>query len=165
MIVSESLGQPSIRDSVGSLGQPFSAYWRTKKLSEVRGRVKGRMSLNDKVIVLSAAAVTLIAAMILDKDHAPHKWHAAIMWTGVGFYGLLIFSRSKLRSWLFWIYWLACLLLHGFAMWLLFAKLLPSLVLGTLYVVPLAFLEAIFLFVLFSKLERTLDNSAHSARE
>jgi hypothetical protein len=93
---------------------------------------------------------------------APHKWHATIMWTGVAFYGVLIFGRRKWGSWLFWIFWAACLALHGIAMWLIFGQLLPRLVLGTLYVVPLAFVTAIFLIGVFSRLERRL--ARHSAR-
>jgi hypothetical protein len=110
------------------------------------------MSLSDNAIVWSAAVVALIAAIILDKGSAPHKWHAAIMWTGVAFYGVLIFGRRKWGSWLFWIFWAACLALHGVAMWLIFGQLLPRLVLGTLYVVPLAFVEAIFLIGVFLRL-------------
>lgn len=123
------------------------------------------MSLSDNAIVWSAALVALIAAIILDKGSAPHKWHAAIMWTGVAFYGVLIFGRGKWRSWLFWIFWVACLALHGVAMWLIFGVLLPRLVLGTLYVVPLAFVEALFLIGVFSRLERSLapGHSRHAS--
>jgi hypothetical protein len=36
----------------------------------------------------------------------------------------------------------------------IFGQLLPRLILGTLYVVPLAFFESLFLFVAFLGLER-----------
>jgi hypothetical protein len=124
-------------------------------------KLKKRMSSSDTVIVWSAAVVALVAAIILDKGSAPHKWHAAIMWTGVAFYGLLIFGRRKWTSGPFWIFWVACLVLHGFAMWLIFARLLPRLILGTLYVVPLAFVEAIFLTGIFYRLERKLSPQHH----
>ena len=114
-----------------------------------------QMSVSDNMIVWSAAVVAIVAAVILDKGSAPHKWHAAIMWTGVTFYGVLIFGRQKWGSWLFWLYWAVCLCLHGFAMWLIFGKLFPRLILGTLYMIPPAFFEALFLFVVFSRLERT----------
>ncbi len=105
--------------------------------------------------------VGLIAAIILDKNSAPHKWHAAIMWTGVAFYGVLIFGRRKWNSWRFWVFWAGCLGLHIFAMWILFGQLLPRLILGTLYVVPIAFIEAIFLIGIFYRLERRLSLQRH----
>jgi hypothetical protein len=97
--------------------------------------------------------LVLIAAIILDKGSSPHKWHAAIMWTFCALLGLLIFGREKRTSWLFWIFWVSCLVLHVFAMWLIFGQLLPRLILGTFYVVPLAFVESLFLLVVFLKLE------------
>ena len=111
------------------------------------------MSISDNVIVCSAAVVGLIAAIFLDKGSASHKWHAAITWTGVAFYGVLIFGRRKWHSWRFWLFWAACLGLHVFAMWLIFVQLLPRLMPGTLYVVPVAFIEAIFLTGIFYRLE------------
>lgn len=124
-------------------------------------KLKRQVSVSDNVIVWSAAAVGLIAAIILDKGSAPHKWHAAIMWTGVAFYGVLIFGRRRWSSWRFWVFWAACLGLHVFAMWLIFVQLLPRLILGTLYVVPVAFIEAIFLVGMFAKLERKLSSEHH----
>jgi ABC-type Co2+ transport system permease subunit len=100
--------------------------------------------------------LVLVAAIILDKGSAPHKWHAAIMWTFVAFFGVLVFGRKKRSSWLFWIFWAACLVLHVFVMWLIFGQFLPRLILGTLYVVPIAFIESILLIGIFSRLERKL---------
>jgi hypothetical protein len=118
--------------------------------------------VSDNAIVWSAAAVALIAAIILDKGAAPHKWHAAIMWTVVALYGVLIFGRKKLCAWQFWVFCAACLTLHVFVMWLIFGELLPRLILGTLYVVPGAFIEAILLIGIFFKLERKLGSPHHS---
>ena len=67
----------------------------------------------------------------------------------------------KRGSWLFWIFWGACLVLQVFAMWLIFGQLLPRLILGILYVVPVAFIEAILLIGIFLRLERKLA-SVHS---
>jgi ABC-type Co2+ transport system permease subunit len=130
------------------------------------GRLKQRVA-SDDVLGWIGIALVLVAAIVLDKGSAPHKWHAAIMWTFCALFGLVIFGRKKRNSWLFWIFWAACLVLHAFAMWLIFGQLLPRLILGTLYVVPLAFVEAIFLIGIFSKLERMLapGHSAHSAHE
>ena len=125
--------------------------------------MKKGMSWTDRAFVWSAAAVALLAAIILDKGTAPHKWHAAIMWTGVAFYGVVIFSRPKWRTWQFWVFWAACLVVHVFAMWVIFGQLLPNLVLGTLYVIPLAFLEAIFLLGISLKLERNHRKTGRSS--
>lgn len=116
----------------------------------------GKRVASDDVLGWVGIALVLGAAIVLDKGSAPHKWHAAIMWTFCALFGLLIFGRKKRSSWLFWIFWAVCLSLHVFAMWMIFAQLLPRLILGTLYVVPLAFVEAIFLIGIFSKLERIL---------
>jgi hypothetical protein len=64
-------------------------------------------------------------------------------------------------------FWVGCFGLQVFAMWLVFGQLLQRLVLGTLYVVPIGFIEALFLFGIFSKLERMLRprHSTHSAQE
>ena len=123
-----------------------------------------RAAASDRILVWIGTALALIAAIILDKGSAPHKWHAAITWTLVAFFGLLIFGRKKRTSWPFWIFWAACLVLHVLAMWLIFGQLLPRLILGTLYVVPIAFIEAILLLVIFSRLERKLarDSEANS---
>ncbi len=112
---------------------------------------------SDDILGWIGIAVGLAAAFILDKGSALHKWHAAIMWTFCALFGLLIFGRKKRGSCLFWIFWAACLVLQAFAMWLIFGQLLPRLILGTLYVVPVAFIEAILLIGIFSKLEGKLS--------
>jgi uncharacterized protein with PQ loop repeat len=115
---------------------------------------KKRISLSNDALGWSGLGLSLIAAVILDKGSPPHKWHAAIMWTFCALLGLLKFGREKRTSRLFWIFWVSCLVLHVFAMWLIFGLLMPRLILGTLYVVPLAFVESLFLLVVFVKLEQ-----------
>jgi hypothetical protein len=112
--------------------------------------------LSDDAFGWIGLVLVLIAAVILDKGSQPHKWHAAIMWTFVALFGVLVFGRNKRTSRLFWGFWAACLALHAVAMWVVFAQLLPRLTLGTLYVVPLAFTESLLLVALFYKLERTV---------
>jgi len=123
-------------------------------------RLKERM-VSDNVLGWVAILLGLVAIIILDKRSSPHKWHAAVMWTVVAFLGVLKFGQSKWKSWLFWIFCTACLGIHVFAMWLIFGQLLPRLILGTLYVVPLAFVEAIFLTGIFYRLERKLSPQHH----
>ncbi|MGB7601607.1 MAG: hypothetical protein WBM24_14950 [Candidatus Sulfotelmatobacter sp.] len=117
---------------------------------------------SDDALGWIAVAVALTAAIVLDKGSALHKWHAAIMWTVVAFLGLLKFGQRKWKSWLFWIFCAACLGVHLFAMWLIFGQLLPRLILGTLYVIPLAIVEAILLTGIFYRLERNLSSQHHS---
>lgn len=120
-----------------------------------------RVAASDEVLGWVGIALVLVAAIVLDKGSAPHKWHAAIMWTFVALFGLLILGRKKRASWLFWIFFTVSLAVHVFAMWLIFAQLLPRLILGTLYVVPLAFVESVLLLVLFSTLERKVTPASH----
>ena len=101
-------------------------------------------------------AFVVVAAIILDTDDAPSKWHAAIVWTFAAFYGLLIYDRKKWRFFPFWLFFVACFVIHVYVMWFIFGTLLPQLRLGTLYVVPVAILEVILLIVVFSGLERIL---------
>ncbi len=119
----------------------------------MREQLKKRSAAGDDIVAWIGLALVLAAAIILDKGSAPHKWHAAIMWTFVTFLCLLRFGRKKWNSWLFWAFWATCFGLHLFAMWLIFERLLPRLILGTLYVVPVAFIEGIFLVGMFARLE------------
>ena len=113
-----------------------------------------RTSLSDDTIGWIGLALVLIATIILDRNSPPHKWHAPIIWTFLALFGVLVFGRSKRGSWLFWVFLTTCFVLHVAAMWLIFGQILPRLTLGTLYVVPLAFIESLLLFVVFLKLER-----------
>jgi hypothetical protein len=123
-------------------------------MTEMPPDPRKRSSLSDDTFGWIGLALVLIAAIILDKSSQPHKWHAAIMWTFCALFGVLIFGREKRTSLLFWLFWTTCLALHVVAMWMIFALALPRLVVGTLYVVPLAFMESLLLVVLFYKLER-----------
>jgi len=119
-----------------------------------------KTSLADNTFGWICVVLGLIAAIILDKHSPPHRWHAAIMWTTLALFGLLIWGREKRNLFLFWIFWSACALFHIFAMWVIFSQLLPRLILGTLYVVPFAFVESLFLFIVFLKLERRVTHHA-----
>ena len=121
---------------------------------EMPRRSKKGLAASDDPIGWIGLGLVLLAAIILDRASAPHKWHAAIMWTFVALFGVLLFGREKRGSWLFRIFWTACLALHVFAMWVIFGQFFPRLILGTLYVVPIAFIESIFLTGVFSRLER-----------
>lgn len=123
--------------------------------------------VSDNVLGWGIILLGLVAIIILDKRSPPHKWHAAVMWTVVAFLGVLKFGQSKWKSWLFWIFCTVCLGIHVFAMWAIFGQLLPRVIFGTLYVVPLAFVEAIFLIGVFSRLDRIVGprDSTDSARE
>ena len=129
----------------------------------------------DNALGWTFLAVALVAAIILDKGSAPHnKWHTAILWTLSAFFGVLIFGRQNRGSLLFWLFWTACLGLHVFAMWLTFAQLLPHLsllalyvvrILGVFFVIPIAFIESIFLVGMFAKLEHKLAPAHHEGAD
>jgi hypothetical protein len=86
-----------------------------------KGRVSKKIALSENALGWIAVALVLIAAIIVDKN-SPNKWHAAIMWTSVAFLGVLIWGRQKRNSWLFWVFWAACLLLHVSVMWVISAS-------------------------------------------
>ena len=142
----------------GQTWQGSRRVQRLRKVSKVSRRLNGENVASDDIIGWTGIAVALIAAIVLDRGSAPHKWHAAIMWTFVTLLCLLRFGRKKWRLSVFWIFWGVCCVLQVLTMWLIFGQLLPRLILGTLYVVPLAFVEAIFLIGIFSKLERMLGS-------
>jgi hypothetical protein len=128
---------------------------------------KKRIGVRDDALSWLACAAVLAAAIILDKDSEPRKWHGAITWTAITFFGLLIWCRTRRKSLAFWFFWSACLVLHMFAMWLIFGQLLPRLVLDPLVLFPIpvilsivlgviAFIEPIILTAMFFMLERKL---------
>jgi hypothetical protein len=123
-------------------------------MTEMPTASKKRTSPSDDVFGWIGLALVLIAAIILDRGSQLHKWHAAIMWTFVALFGVLVFGRNKRLSWLFWVFWATCFVLHVAAMWVIFGQVFPRLILGTLYVVPVAFIESLLLFVAFLKIER-----------
>ena len=114
----------------------------------------------EAVLLCITVALAVIAAFILDKDSAPHRWHPAVAWTAVTFFTLVLWCREKWRALSFWLFWLASLFLQAGAMWLIFGRVLVRLSLGTLFVMPIAFVESIFLALVFLRLERRLRRNA-----
>ncbi len=72
---------------------------------------------------------------------------------------LLFVAISRAGNlWRFWLLWASLLLLHVFVMWWIFDKILPANHMwGTMYVIPLGFVEAILLVGLIVRIERMLD--------
>jgi len=115
-------------------------------------------SLSDNVLSWIAVVFALVAAIILDENGTTNKWHAAIIWTVVTFYTVLILGRRKWKSWRFWVLYAFFVVAHTFTMWVLFAMLLPRLLLGILYVFPPAFVESILIVGLISKVETKIGS-------
>ena len=114
--------------------------------------MKKRTLVSDDTVLWIGTGLVLAAAIIFDKQGMPQRWHAAIMWTAVAFGPPTVVRRRMWKSWSFWLTWLVYLSLHLALMWLVFAFVLAKIrVLGTLYVVPIAGIEAFVLLVLFSK--------------
>jgi hypothetical protein len=128
-------------------------------------KLKKRPWLSDDSLSWIATALVLVAAIVIDKGSPPHKWHAAIMWTAVSFFGVLVWGIEKGNLWSFWIFWAVCLGCHLLAMWLIFGRLVPRLILGTLLVYPIAFVESILLTGLFFALERKLGYGSAGSRK
>src|SRR5688572_12601748 len=120
-------------------------------------RLKGRRVPSDNALVWIGGAVALAAAIVLDDDTAPRKWHAAIIWTVIAFLCLLVLCRKKWTFVSFWLFGMFALVAHICVMWFIFGQLLPGLLIGTLFTVPLGFIESILLTVIFSGVERRLE--------
>jgi len=113
--------------------------------------MKNHNVVNDDTVLWIGTGLVLAAAIILDRQGFPQRWHAAIMWTAVAFGPAIVVRRKRWGSWSFWFVCTGYLSLHLGLMWLLFAYLLARVsVLGTLYVVPFASIEAFVLLALLS---------------
>ena len=114
--------------------------------------MKKRILVSDDAVLWIGTGLVLAAAIIFDRQGMPQRWHAAIMWTAVAFGPPTVVRRKRWNSWPFWLCWIIYLSVHLALMWVLFAYLLTKVrVLGTLYVVPFAAIEALVLLVLLSK--------------
>lgn len=121
---------------------------------------------SDTLIGWVFAAIGLAAAFLLDTKEQPQKWHAAIMWTGCAIGGVLIVSRARWILWRFWLAWIICLMVHIFFMWFIFEEALSRVRLGTLYVIPPAFIELLFLsLIVIPKIERFLGGTLRQKRK
>jgi hypothetical protein len=119
----------------------------------------------QRVVRWSGIAVALIVVIFLATGSLPRKWDVAMMWTSTTLAWVLIFGRirswERNYSWRFLAFGAICLVLHTVAMWLIFGKPLPRLIPGTMYVVPVAFIEAILLTVVFSAIEHNSKQFEH----
>lgn len=128
-------------------------YWSVKKKPQV---------FSDNALTWFAAALALCVAILLDQRGLPQKWHAAIVWTVGTFGSLVIMFRRRWYLWGFWALLLAFFILHLVLMWTLFSKVLANLlVLGMLYVIPLALIESVVLMILLSQAH--VSGRKHSA--
>lgn len=115
-------------------------------------KLKKQKAVSDNTVEWIIAGLALVAIIIFDREGMPQKWHAATMWTGVAFGPSTLWLRKRWRSWSFWLCWTIYLILHVLLMWILFEYLLARVkILGMLYVVPFAAVEAFVLLVLLSK--------------
>jgi hypothetical protein len=106
-------------------------------------------AISDDQLSWLSLVLAFVAMIVLDRHGSTHRWHAAIVWTNSALYGVAILGRRWWTSGLFWAFWIAALGFHVAIMWLLFGLVLPRLLLGTLYVIPLAVLEAFALFAAY----------------
>ena len=115
-------------------------------------KAKKQTVVSDNAASWIGVALALAAAIVFGRYGMPQKWHAAIMWTVVAFGPPTVTRRKRWGSPSFWGLWALLLALHLLTMWVVFYYLLAKVtVLGTLYVVPFAAIEAFVLLVLFSK--------------
>jgi hypothetical protein len=121
-------------------------------------RAKRRPRLKDDVVGWVGVLITIVALYVIDNPSEPHKWHPAIVWSCTAFSTIALFGRTQWQSWRFWALFMVFLLLHVFAMWWVFDKIVPAgHVWGTLFVVPIAFVEGILVLGQIVRFENMLD--------
>lgn len=114
--------------------------------------MKQRVKITANAVLWIGVGIALLAEIIFDSAGMPQKWHAAIMWTAVAFGPPTVVRRKRWMFASFWMSWTLYLGLHTVGMWILFAYVLAKVqVLGTLYVVPFAGIEAFVILILLSK--------------
>jgi hypothetical protein len=103
-----------------------------------------------KVLGWVIPALALGSVIILDERSGSNRWHAAVVWTPVALSGVLVWGQKAWKWKSFWLFWVTCFIIHVRTMWLIFRKLFPHSMLGTLYVIPIAFGESVLLIRCFS---------------
>jgi hypothetical protein len=119
----------------------------------------------DNFVVLVAVLVAVSAVLLMDHLGMPQKWHAAIMWTGITFCGVLPVFRKRWLLWSFWASWAICLAIHILGMWIVFGQMLASIkAVGMIYAIPFGFGEGLFLLGILPRLEERLAGLRNSDR-
>lgn len=88
----------------------------------------------------------MCSVIYLDMHGSTQRWHSPLIWTFTSFCSTLIVRRKSWNSLLFWAAWIVLLCFHVAMMWLIFAKLLPTLFIGSLFILPIAVFESVLLF-------------------
>jgi hypothetical protein len=118
---------------------------------------KRRSSIRENLGILAIAVVGLAIATLMDHTGMPQKWHAAVVGTAVPFGVVIMSLRGRWSKWTFWEALTGCLLIHIFAIWIVFEYLLANVqYLGTLYWSPIAFVEVFVLLVAVKRVEEKL---------
>lgn len=111
-----------------------------------------RPEISGTAINWAGGLLALAIALIFAKFHMQQKWDAAAMWTLVAFVPSTAFCRRYWNKWKFWAVWLIFLIIHICLIVAIFHWLLKTFtIIGTVYVVPFAFLECFLLVGLAAK--------------
>ena len=94
----------------------------------------------------------------MDRRGMPQKWHAAIIGTIFPFiFVVFSYPSTWLRRRSFWTAVGICLAIHLVGIWLLFQYVLARVQhFGTLFWLPVAFVEAVVLLIVVRKVENRL---------
>ena len=126
------------------------------RVSEVKKQLRRR----DKVLVPITLLLTVIFGVALTHFDMAQKWDAAACWTIVPFSAVIPMYYRYWSGWRFWVAWTICFLLHLGLMWFICAKLMADVVrMGTLYVVPLEFVEIFVLLLAIGLVMRALGQN------
>ena len=122
-------------------------------------RVKRRVFSSDNLVLAVGGLLALSAGFIESSLGVPQRWHAASAWTLVSFSVAISMYRRYWASWRFWAAVAVCLVPHLAVMWMIFARLLQNVKwMGTMYVIPLEFLEVPVLLIAVGFVMRKLGH-------
>jgi hypothetical protein len=111
----------------------------------------------DRIVIICACVVAVVAAIMADRAGMPQKWHAAIFGALVPFATVVSIERGSWRRWTFWTTLAACFVVNSLLLWICFEYVLWNVTtFGWIWWVPVAFVETFALFCLQSRLERRL---------
>jgi hypothetical protein len=121
--------------------------------------VKRRVITRDNLVLVVAGLIAICAVIMEGRLGLPQRWHAATTWTIVPFAFVAMIYHKYWISWRFWTAWTVCLAVHLLGMWLIFSRLLVKVQwMGTMYVMPLEFLEGLALVIPVGLLMRKLGH-------
>jgi hypothetical protein len=111
----------------------------------------------DRIVIICACVVAVVAAIMTHRAGMPQKWDAAIFGALVPFATVISIKRSIWRRSTFWTTLAACFVVNLLLIWIFFEYILWNVTtFGWIWWVPVAFVETFVLLHLQAKLEKKM---------